>query len=343
MKKEINMIREQNLNAVKHYFFTQKSALKSEVAEKTTISIVTMNSLVKQLVEANVLIEGDKIKPNLGRPSNIYHFNYNQTYFLLVSVEEITQGNEKKLALRANVANLAGEVFFEETRLFATFTIAYFLELIEQFLDQVEEYPIKKIGISFPGKVYQKKIVSSWYNKFNDWELETRVEEYFKLPTFIQNDAHLVTIGSSLLHRIDRKQTIVGIFYPDRSMPGITLFAQGHLIEGRHHLAGEAKYLPNLINQKVTESTSALKQHLVEILEMYNAVIAPDRFIISAEAIKKSELEAVVRASTILAKQINTPKIFIEEQFALSLKIGLLWLVTPEEVYYRHDPTVHYN
>lgn len=343
MKKEINIIREQNLNAVKHYFFTHQSALKSEVAEQTNISIVTINSLIKQLVAENIIIEGDKIKPNLGRPSNIYHFNYHHAYFLLISVEEVTQENEKKLALRANVVNLAGEVFFEETCLFTTFTIDYFLELIEQFLAQIEEYPIKKIGISFPGKVYQKKIVSSWYNKFNDWELETQVEDRFHLPTFIQNDAHLVTIGSSLLHHVEREQTVVGIFYPDRSMPGITLFAQGHLIEGRHHLAGEAKYLPNLISQNVTESTSALKQHLVEILEMYNAIIAPDRFIISADAIKKSELEAAIYNSAILDKQINTAEIFIEEQFALSLKIGLLWLVTPEEVYYRNEPTSHYN
>lgn len=326
MTKNKNLIREKNLTLLKQYLFEHGQGLKSELAEQTGISVVTINSLVKQLVEEQVLIEGSSVKPTLGRPATAYHFNYDLDHFLLLSIQEKLIGEERKLILVGKIVNLAGEVKIAETFGYTEVTIEFLLEKIEYFLNS--SIPFSKIGLSIPGKTYQGVVLSSWEGLFDQWKIEQAIAELTPIPVHIENDAHLLTIGATISEKLSRNTTIVGIFYPENSMPGVTIYTNGLLLGGKHNLAGEAKYLPHLIDSDHTLSKEELVHNLIEILAIYNVVIAPDIFVISADSANTKTISQAFHASPVISKQVSQPDLFFVENFQEALETGLLWLVT---------------
>lgn len=326
-----NLIRDKNLTLLKQLLFTKGSALKAEMSKETGISVVTINSLVSQLVEEEVLIEGELTQQSLGRPAITYHFNYNQNHFLLLSIQEKRVNEKRFLILLGKIVNLAGEVQLEEEINFEQVTLPLFLEKIHYFLSQ--SIPIDKISLSIPGKLYDGQVLSSWHSLFDQWNIAEALLDITPVPIVIQNDAHLLTVGYTISHKIALSDTIVGIFYPESSMPGITIYSNGTILEGGHNLAGEAKFLPHLIDSDTPNNEMELVGNLVKILEIYNAVIAPNSFVISAESVRKSTVLEAVENSQILSKQMNQPTILFIDHFQDALTLGLRWLIHQDSTY----------
>ena len=72
-----NYLKERNLKILKRILFERKTATKTELSNISNLSTVTVNSLVKVLVETGEFIEGELIQQKMGRPAVIYSFNYN--------------------------------------------------------------------------------------------------------------------------------------------------------------------------------------------------------------------------------------------------------------------------
>lgn len=332
MSTNHNVIRDKNLNTLKKFLFKKSTALKAEMAQETGLSVVTINSLVKQLVEEDFFLEKSPVKQPLGRPAAVYQFNYEKQHFLLLSIQESDKTSQDRLIIVGKIVNLRGEVKFEYCSNLSTITLSFLLDKIMYFLEK--DIVIDKIGLSIPGKVYDGVVLSSWGNLFDQWMIEKEFQKHCDIPIIIQNDAHLLTIGEIITQQIDRDQTIVGIFYPINSMPGITIYSHGSLVEGGKNLAGEAKFLPFLINAEPPKDGNQLINYLLKILEIYNAVIAPDSFIISTDSIHKNHLLEEISDNSLLPKQVNQPNFYFSSNFELSLFTGLLWLVTKETIYH---------
>lgn len=332
MTKNNNVIRDQNLQTLKRFLFKKSSALKAEMAHETGLSVVTINALVKQLVEEKFFIEGSPVQQSLGRPAAIYQFNYEKQHFLLLSIEESKNSASNHLILVGKIVNLQGTVIVEQTIDFSAPTMALLIETIMWFLNQ--DQTIHKIGLSLPGKVYHGVVLSSWKNVFDQWRIADELKKQSDVPIIIQNDAHLLTVGEIITQQLNREQTIVGIFYPINSMPGISIYAHNTLIEGGKNLAGEAKFLPFLIDAQPPHNEHQLMKYLLQILEIYNVVIAPDSFIISADSVSKSQLLEKIAKSSLLPKQVNQPNIYFSSLFETSMFTGLLWLVTKGTIYH---------
>ncbi|MGX7163296.1 ROK family protein [Enterococcus massiliensis] len=332
MNTNKNMIRDRNLQVLKNFLFIQGTALKAEMARETGISVVTINSLVKQLVDEKVFIDDGLKQLPLGRPATAYRFNYDQNHFLLLSIQEKKVSNHRKLIIIGKIVNLSGEIKHENTIDFSEINLDFLISFITSFLDL--SYMIDKIGLSLPGKVYNGVVLSSWGNLFNQWNIEQALATRTSIPLIIQNDAHLLTIGYTISQKLNKSKTIVGIFYPENSMPGITIYSNGVILEGKNHLAGEAKYLPHLIDSFGPSNEMELITNLIEILAIYNTVIAPNSFIISAESIDRNVLFKEIEQSSILPKQVNQPDILFVENFQDSLMVGLRWLVTQDSPYH---------
>ncbi|EOT29387.1 ROK family protein [Enterococcus saccharolyticus] len=331
MSKNKNLIRDKNLAVLKSFLFTKGTALKAEMAKETGISVVTINTLVKELVEKKIILEGDLVQPPLGRPAICYHFNYDQQHFLLLSIQEKKAAIHRTLEIVGKIVNLAGEIKYEKNIDFTEISLDFFLDTLNHFVQL--DIAFTKIGLSFPGKIYHGVVLSSWESLFDQWEFEKAWAKQSTIPLLIQNDTHLLTVGTSIQQKLSKTETIVGIFYPENSMPGITIYANGSLIEGGHNLAGEAKFLPHLIDSPTPETPKELTTNLLEILAIYNAVIAPDRFVISADSVTETTIQQAVEQSVILDKQINQPQLLFVDDFQTALTYGLRWLVTTDSIY----------
>lgn len=76
-----NMIRKKNLDILKRYIYKEKSALKADMAVHTGLSVVTINSLVQELVSSSIITTGSSYQQSLGRPALSYDFNYDHSFF----------------------------------------------------------------------------------------------------------------------------------------------------------------------------------------------------------------------------------------------------------------------
>ncbi|MGI6154895.1 MAG: hypothetical protein ACOYEB_02950 [Enterococcus lemanii] len=331
LEKNRNLIRAKNLTLLKNFLFKKGQALKSEMAKETGLSVVTINSLSKQLLEEGVIFDGGEIKPAIGRPATLYHFNYDQKHYLLLSIQETIQHQVRKLIIVGKVVNLAGEVKAEQTLPFADLSLPNLMTKMQTFLNLSTK--IDQVGLSFPGKIAEGIVLSSWENQFDQWKIAEAFAKVSPLPLHIQNDAHLLTVGATILYDLAKEETIVGIFYPENSMPGISIYANGHLLEGGRNLAGEAKFLPHLIGTPPAVTKECRMHSLLEIIAIYNVVIAPETFVISAGALDQKSFIHQIEQSPILTRQINVPKFLFVEDFQVALTTGLRWLVMQEDIY----------
>lgn len=322
MSSQKNLIREHNLDLIKKQLFQKGKLLASELVKQTGISMVTVNSLLKELVQEQLVLEGKQVQGESGRPAVEYHFNYDLSHSLLLSLEEASG----KLFIRSFLIDLAGIVLKEEQVAFPDVQLDSFIRILQLQLTK-HPFEIRNISISIPGKIYNGVIQSSWHDKLDGWNLAQAIREVSPLPFFIQNDAHLVTIGHCLLKGISFEEATVGIYFPRQSMPGVTILAHGGLLEGNQGLAGEAKYLPNMINEHFPCDDEQLAKLLSALLPLYNAVIAPKRFVIATNGVSEKLLLQAIRVNQVLSRQPNTAEIEFVRDFQQSLLLGLHWLI----------------
>ncbi|WP_206856454.1 ROK family transcriptional regulator [Candidatus Enterococcus mangumiae] len=326
MTTKKNLIRQTNLNRVLSLLYQHQKLYSSEIVEATKISMVTINSLVKELVDDGFLFEHPNKPREIGRPATQYEFNYDRKHSLLFVFRE----ENKQLYVDIFTIDLKGERLAKQTRPFFDVSPSAFQLLIANHLKSAST--IASLGFSIPAKISEGMITSSWYEKMDHWPIHQLIEEVTDLPYHIQNDAHLFTIGHCLLKQLPLSETIVGIYYPQNSMPGVTLLAKSSLIEGHDSLAGEAKYFPMFLDQGSPETPGELAENLSSLIATYNALIAPDKFVLAIDPDIKPLVEESLAQNLYLAKQPNSPLFIYLDDLETSIVLGLHWLI------YHHTP-----
>ncbi|EUJ18721.1 ROK family protein [Listeria grandensis FSL F6-0971] len=315
-----HVVKEANLNKIRSVLFRHRSATKAKLANESDISTVTVNGLVKELVEAGEFIGGELIHPKIGRPSVHYHFNYDFEHYLLISIQEAAG----KLHIVANVVNMRGDIKISRNQPMEKVNIETVIEVVTEILAQKSE--ITTIAISIPGKKIDSKIVVSWRDELNGWDLESEIAGRFGIPVHVENDANLATVGYCKEVAIPDYSYVVGIYYLPMSMPGASLFHNNQLFRGQNGLAGEIRYLPQLIGQECASSFEASARNLVDIMCIYNSLLAPHTFVIHMEGLEQQALEALILENGVLHEQPNKPNFHCADSFNKDVMAGLQWL-----------------
>lgn len=321
-------IRTRNLNIIRKALFNHEKLLASELVEITGFSMVTVNSLLKELIEAKEVLEGELIQQKVGRPAIEYVLDYDASFSLLLSIQE----KKKGLCVYSELVNLNGVIKKQEEFDLLNITLEEVLFIIK---NQLDAYPfVKKIGLSLPGKVHNGIVQSSWYEKFDYWPIIESIQNITSIPFYVQNDAHLITIGFALQQKLSlAKETIVGIFHPKTSMPGITILANQELIEGNLSLAGEAKFFPGFLEHPLPSSDEDLANRFLTLLSFYNVAIAPHSFILSSDGVVPKTVQHLIQQDSFLKKQPNQPNYYFVTEFQTCITLGLRWLIHKNSPY----------
>lgn len=331
MGSEINVIRARNIADIKKYLFKVGSAVASEIGVETDVSMVTVHSIIKDLLKEGSITEGENVQKGVGRPALEYKFNYDYQTSLLVSV--IWKPKKVDLQFVGEVVNLSGEVQAHMTKDLEENTIEEFLQFFDEFYSQFPN--VDNIGVMIPGKIHKGVVLSGWTDGHRGWKMEETLFKRTGKPIFIQNDAHLITVGYCINENIPTSEMIVGIFHPSAGKPGITIYTNEHLIEGKDSLAGEGKFLPQYMYGEPSKSYDEVVEHLLNILPFYNVALAPHRFILSIDSMSKNKVLTPIQENQVLKDQINHPKFeYIQNFFPMS-RMGLRWLInrnTPYEL-----------
>lgn len=324
-----NLIREKNVKLIKQTLFKKKKGFASDLAKEIGVSNVTIHAILKELVHAGVIAEGSLIQKDVGRPAVEYLFNDNFSHFLLLTIKE--KKPQKYLEIFAQLVNLDGRIKQQQTLSFTLISPEFLRKVIEDLLKRWGT--VDYIGLMLPGKIHEGRISESWHDRFKGWDLFEEIEKKIKIPVIAQNDAHVMTIGYALQKKVSKKETLVGIYYPSQSSPGITIYSKGELIEGNHSLAGEGKYLPSFLGKPAPQNDQELIDHLFDILPFYNAAIAPHRFIISSDRVENEVFDRALFSNKWLTLQPNQPSIEYIENFQELITLGLRGLIHQQTPY----------
>ena len=317
-------LKERNLKILKKILFERKTATKTELSNISNLSTVTVNSLVKVLVETGEFIEGELIQQKMGRPAVVYSFNYNFQKYLLLSIQE----EKNKLYINTVITNMAGEITDRKLYSFENIEMQAIIEIIDEAVK--ENNSIAAIGISIPGQTKDEKIFVSWNEKLNGWNLKKEISSKYDIPVKVENDANLVTVGYCIKNNIYSRESVVGIYFPKDSLPGASIFWDGKIFTGKDGLAGEIKYLPDFINYRKITSADSVIEKLINTIVLFNSITAPGLFIIYAENINEDEFQKRVYDNEIIKRQPNVPVIKVADTFGEDIITGLQWLVTSD-------------
>ena len=321
MASTTHSIRQQNKQLVLKTLFQNGALFASDLVKKTGISMVTTNSLLKELLAEGEITKGPLEQKELGRPAVTYQLNQDRGHSLLLSFID----HDGSLALWSMLIDRKGKVLAKHDQPFPDVAPHRFQECVT---NELALFPsVEQIALFLPGKISGGTVTSSWYEKFNGWQLAALVAEVTALPFYCQNDAHILTIGYCIAQQISLQQTIVGMYNPEKSMPGITLLVNGALLEGKDALAGEAKFLPGYLDQGAPQDRTALVQRLTSLLPFYNAAFAPHCIILASSDAVKTDLLDAIQKNPLLQQQPNQPAFHYIDAIEKAMVLGMHWLI----------------
>lgn len=295
-----NLIKQNNLKKVKAIFKKERILTKAKLAELSNLSVVTVNSLIKTLVETKEVIEDNIIQPELGRPCATYRFNEEYQLVLIVSMNEVNNSD----TFFYSVCNLYGVSIFNIEETPKKITSEYFIENISMILSK---YPaIKSIGFSIPGVEYNDKVIICDYSDL-DKNFPSIIKNKFNVEIFFENDINMALFSYCKNHNLDNA---VGIYMPSKYPPGSAIYYDNKIIKGFCNLAGEIMNLPPKIDwETFSYSKQDVEEFLIRVIQTYICVYNPQSVIIYSEI---ENLDLKVEFDSEIEKQI-APEIIIKD------------------------------
>ncbi|MFC5649979.1 ROK family protein [Paenibacillus solisilvae] len=323
-KASSNLMKEINLNNVRRVMKQIGTATKPQLAAMTGLSVVTINSLVKELLDFGELLEDITIPSTGGRPALTYRFNYDFSLALVIHVNE-KQGSD---VVFASVVNLQEEILMREEHVIQVFDISRFYGMIDEILSRFPS--IKAIGIGIPGQSVNGKIAVTSHDELKDIRLIEEVQTKFGLPVFLENDVNAAISGYSYREQLHVNQIVLGVYFPEKYPPGMGICLDGKIVKGKNGMAGEIKFLPMDIDWKNRFDSEEFLEIVCKVIQTLNAVLAPDQIVIYRENLEES---ALLRSWEIYLSNHNIPsypEIILSKSFYEDFEEGMKWLTLQE-------------
>lgn len=164
-------------------------------------------------------------------------------------------------------------------------------------------YPdIKIIGLSTPGIINDGWVVSANVNGLDNIDLSKILTTRYQHKFIFANDVNTAVVGYYASQQ--EYSSIAFLFQPSNYLSGAGIIIDGHLVKGRHHLAGEIQYLPMaLSDDRITlaKTPEGALELVAKTIVSIVSIISPEAIILSCVMIPhihelKKELERYIPA-----------------------------------------------
>lgn len=323
-KANANLMKEINLNIVRKAMKRVETATKPQLASLTKLSVVTVNSLVKELYELGELFEDDIVPSNGGRPALTYRYNYNFSLALVVYLKE-KQGEE---LISATVVNLENDQLAKEEYTMPVFDRQRFYEIIEHYIGL---YPsIKVIGIGIPGQAVNGEITVSSHRELTGFRMIEEIESQFGLPVMVENDVNAAISGYSMKEDLEGDQCVLGMYFPLKYPPGLAIYLDGRIVKGKNGMSGEIKFLPIGLDWSQDMTTEKFGHAVCKIIHTVNAVLAPDKIVIYQYRMEAEAWSQAWETYRLQHPMPSYPEVVLKQTFQEDFEAGMRWLTLQE-------------
>lgn len=276
-------IKETHLQDVRIALRELKKATKPQLAEKTGLSVVTINALIRTLLENGEVYEANETITKGGRPACVYMLNSDYRMALLFGTLE-SNGQD---VYRISVMNVSGEIV-EPCQTLTELNIENLDSSISYYM---EKYPaISAVIFGLPAKEADGKIVFCDYPALNGFPLREHIREHYGTEVVIRNDVSTAILGYSVRNRLAPSVPVAGIYFPQKYSAGVSLFINGDNMTGNRGVAAEVEYLPEFHNMDWKKRTFEQTLHMiVTVCVMYN----PDVLLVYDSLMTEESLQKI--------------------------------------------------
>ncbi|MEK3786308.1 ROK family protein [Paenibacillus sp. FSL K6-1230] len=318
-KANTRLMKEINLNHVREVMQRVETATKPQLASMTKLSVVTINSLIRELHERGEVFEDMVVPSNGGRPAQTYRYNYEHSLALVLYLKE-TQGQE---LVSAMVINLENTLLSKQDYVMPSFDKQQLYGIITHF---ISTYPaIKIMGIGIPGQVVNGEITVSSHQELMGSHLIKEIELEYGLRVMVENDVNAAVSGYCLKQEQEegQEQCVVGIYFPNRYPPGMGILWNGQVMRGKQGMSGEIKFLPNSPDWMNKMASHTFVEAVCTILHTVNAVLAPDQIIIYQDRVEEQHLNEAWNTYRDTHPMASCSEIILQETFQQDYEAGL--------------------
>lgn len=244
-----------------YYYSPSGQATVKEIAEHTSLSVATVNTITNELVISGELSVHKTISSTGGRPSTVYRFNVNRASLLVISMYYI----EEEFILRGHVTDLLGREIANYAYEPCT---DIDVEKLTQWLQEMKEKhaDISLIRLAIPGVVKDGYVGFNDVSSLQNLHLESYLTDALQLPIFLDNDMNILAQG---LAKAENKLNLIAIYVPEIRKAGAGVIANGQIIQGASGFAGELHYLP--------KHSSIIEEWTLNVINILTSVLNPEK------------------------------------------------------------------
>lgn len=277
MKADTLLMKEINKNNIRKQLKLMGKATKPELAARTGLSVVTVNSLLEELVKNGEIKKGESIPSNGGRPCLQYIFNEDYKYAVIIYGH---QKNNQNL-IRLLVINLLGQCIERKEKYFAKVQIDSFDSWL---LEVFEKYGEKTglIAFGLPGEEVDGMITVNDYPDIVGKEFMEHYRRAYEAPVIFENDINAAVNGYYSYRISAEAEHIVGLYFPRIYAPGAGTIIHGEIYKGAGNFAGEISRIPVDYPWEELDYGDPCQviRSVGELLIIYSCVLAPDFFVL---------------------------------------------------------------
>ena len=315
------VIKEVNINLVRKVLKGMEQGTKQQIAETADLSIVTIGTVLQQLIKQNEVFEVELSLSKGGRPAQQFKYNADYALVLILYPHEV----DGDIVIHSAVVNLLGKPVYKMDVKVENVDLASFEQIIDKFLIS---YPaIQAFGLGLPGAEYGGKMVVSDYKAL----LGVSIIEYFSTryqkPVIMENDVNAAVIGFSKSKGMDDESTIVYLHFPKNYPPGAGIFINGKLYKGKRNFAGEVANIPlgiSWANVNLYTSFDLVCEAIAKLTIAISSVLNPDIVALQGDFLTQEHIVTIAQKCGIELPQSAVPNILLSENFADDYLSGMI-------------------
>ena len=303
------LINEYNKSLITSIISEKGPISKPQLADITKLSLPTVNKIVDQLVENQILTTSTVTSHGVGRKAKMYIINEESAYVIVLYFL-----NDHFIISEYNIIGVqkkTEKIFINNTSLEGSLQDIF--SVLDVYVTE-QKNKIKMIGLGIPGVVNEEGMVTSiplipgWESK----NIGQYIENRYGIKTIVENDVKTMTLGFYSKYLSKQYKNIVFIYAGSGLGSGIIINKK--LYKGFSNFAGEYGYMQ--WNEKINYETMSkelikkIGMDSTEAITEYKKLLS--RTIISFITVLNPEV-IVLKGLLIDYDIVNSIKLYVEK------------------------------
>lgn len=319
------LIKRINTDLVRKQLLSLRAATKQQLARLTGLSLMTVSSIIAEMIGSGEVVEGDFIPSNGGRPSA--EFCYNGGFVHAVVFLGYQKHNRNFIRMR--VVNMFGDCVYTEEKYFDTIFCDSFDAMLNHAFASVTKIAV--IGFGLPGEEENGIITINDYSQLIGKEFVNRCHTKYNVPVILVNDVNASVFGYYRKAYGQRllENALAGIYFPRLYYPGMGLIIGGEVYSGKQNFTGEFGHLPIGIewNHLDYDNKPAVYDAISRLLSIVICTVAPEKLVLYGDFFSEEDAGRLKKSTEELLQGGFTVDLEVKSDLEPDYEYGLTSLM----------------